>query len=157
MPGRLGAAAGPEGLAGGGSRGLRCGGGGAPVWRGHVARSAGSLPTSKCPIIPGRLASTGKAASPRPSSAVPPLPATLVRANCSDISALTGPGARTSRNFSQSPGRCAAFLGLSLGGVWQEETGGRRAAQVGSAHDPRGDGGTQASSSCSLGPLAQAA
>lgn len=144
MPGRLGAAAGPEGLAGGGIGGPRCGGGGSPERQGHVARSAGSLPTSKCPIIPGRLASTGRAASPRPSSAVPPLPATLVRANCSDISALTGPGARTSRNFSQSRGRWAAFPGLSPGGVWQEEAGGRRAAHVGSAPDPRGDGGTQA-------------
>lgn len=120
-------------------------GGGAPERRGHVAHSAGSLPTSKHPIIPGRLASTGRAASPGPGSAVPSLPETLIRANCSDISALTGPGARTSRTFSPSGWRWAAFPGLSLRGVRQEEAGGGQAAQVGSAPDPSGEGGMQAS------------
>ena len=123
----------------------RCSGGGAPERRGHVARSAGSLPTSKRTIIPGRLASTGGAASPRPGSAIPSLPATLIRANCSDISALTGPGAGTSRTFSQSGWRWAAFPGLSPGGVRQEEAEGGQAAQVGSAPDPRGEGGMQTS------------
>lgn len=128
--------------------------GGSPKPAGDVAHSAALSLTSK---HPPSLAPSPPAGRPAPGPALPS-PLSLRRSsgsNCSDISALTGPGCQdTDLPVWVAVGGFSP--GLS-GGVRREEAGGGQAAQVGSAPDPSGGGWDAGLRSCSPRPLAQAA